>query len=201
MAIYSAAHLIQLISASADVLLIRSRASYVSIGQEPGFMESSSLIYCLLSVGKALCDIQDSWPLHPVFRNLVAGGDFVGAGGIQVCWGPTRKLIRCPGCWRRIVLQNSIGSLDLWRTSSNTKSKNIRHPEQRCFRDALCRAHVNSAAYQHTGAHCCIASLLSMMSTFFVPIGKEIGDCGGTEHLPVFWRRAFRKAFTSEKRA
>src|SRR5437660_2180516 len=33
-----------------------------------------------------------------------------------------------------------------------------------------------------------------MMSTFFVPIGKEIGDCWGTEHLQAFWRRAFRKA-------
>jgi hypothetical protein len=32
------------------------------------------------------------------------------------------------------------------------------------------------------------------MSTFFVPIGKEIGDCWGTEHLQAFWRRAFRKA-------
>src|SRR5579863_3888085 len=33
-----------------------------------------------------------------------------------------------------------------------------------------------------------------MMSTFFVPIGKEIGVCWGTEHLQVFRRRAFLKA-------
>src|ERR1700739_517742 len=33
-----------------------------------------------------------------------------------------------------------------------------------------------------------------MMSTFFVPIGKEIGDCWATEHLQAFWKRAFRKA-------
>src|SRR5260370_42431493 len=42
-----------------------------------------------------------------------------------------------------------------------------------------------------------MASLPSMMSTFLVPIGKEIGDCRGTEHLHVFWRRAFRKAVLS----
>jgi hypothetical protein len=43
--------------------------------------------------------------------------------------------------------------------------------------------------------------LPSMMSTFFVPIGKEIGDCWGTEHLPVLWGRAFRKVVAFEKRA
>src|SRR5690348_13896444 len=41
-----------------------------------------------------------------------------------------------------------------------------------------------------------------MMSTCFVLIGKEIGDCWGTEYLQFCWRRAFRKAgFTFEKRA
>src|SRR5260370_22768865 len=39
-----------------------------------------------------------------------------------------------------------------------------------------------------------MAALPSMMSTFFVPMGKEIGDCWDTEPLQAFWRRAFRKA-------
>jgi len=98
MAIYSAAHLEQLVSTSAHVLLIMSRDSCVSIGQESPFSWTLllNLLFsiCLLSVGEALCDMQDSWPLHPVFRNLIAGADFVGAGGRQVRWGSDQERYR-----------------------------------------------------------------------------------------------------------
>jgi|ERR1035437_6786974 hypothetical protein len=123
-----------------------SRDSYISLGQKLWFHGILSLIYYLhlaAIVCKALCEMQESWPLHPIFRNLVVGYDFVGAGGRHVSWGSNQETD--PLTW--------------------------------------------------------MASLPSMMSTFFVPIGKEMCDCWGTEHLQVFWRRAFRKAVTFEKRA
>src|SRR5260370_36182157 len=36
---------------------------------------------------KALCDMQESYPLHAVFRNRFAGHDLLGAGRRQVRWG------------------------------------------------------------------------------------------------------------------
>jgi hypothetical protein len=33
-----------------------------------------------IRLSKALCDRLESWPLHPVFRSLLAGDDFVGTG-------------------------------------------------------------------------------------------------------------------------
>src|SRR6267143_3301224 len=65
--------------------------------------------------------------------------------------GPTRNLIRCPGCWRRIVRQNSTASLDLWRTSSSTKSKKS-GTQSNSASVTLLAVHANSAASQHAGA-------------------------------------------------
>ena len=72
--------------------------------------------------------------------------------GDRYVGGPTRNLICCPGCWRRIVRQNSTASLDLWRTSSNTKSKKSGTQSNAASATPFGRLHVNSTASQNAGA-------------------------------------------------
>src|ERR1700736_5802493 len=98
MAIHSAAHLIQLVSARAHVLLIMSRDSFVSIGQKLRFHGSFSLIYCLHLAAIGLvrpyaayrspgpCTQSSGTPSRAMTSSAQVGDRYVG--------GPTRKLIR-----------------------------------------------------------------------------------------------------------
>jgi hypothetical protein len=95
--------------------------------------------------------MQESWPL-PVFRNLVAGDDFVGAVGRQVRWGSDHE--PDPLLWmlapnRSPELHCFVGSL---ARVQQYQIEKIRYPEQLCFRDAFGRVYVDSAASQHAGA-------------------------------------------------
>src|SRR5260370_29597618 len=93
--------------------------------------------------------MQDSWPLHPVLRNLGAGIDLVGAGGRQVCWGSNEEPDPLP--W--MLAPNHSPELHCFFGSlahvQQHQIEKIRYPEQLCFRDVLGRVHVNAAASQH----------------------------------------------------
>jgi len=132
--------------------------------------------------------------LPPVFRNLVASHDFVSAGWRQVRWRSNQETDAALDAGAE---SSSRTQLLLWISGARPAVPNRRNQApratllQRCFWP--CEREFRG--FSARGARrFCIASLPSMMSTFFGPIGKEIGDCWGTEHLPVFRGRAFRKA-------
>ena len=88
----------------------------------------------------------------PVFKNLVASDDLVGAGWRQVRWRSNQETDVLP--WmlapnRPPELHCFFGSL---AHVQQYQIEEIRHPERLCFRDAFGRVHLNSAASQHTCA-------------------------------------------------
>ncbi len=106
----------------------------------------------------------------PVFKNLVASDDLVGAGWRQVRWRSNQETDVLP--WmlapnRPPELNCFLGSL---AHVQQYQIEKIRHPEQLCFRGAFGRVHENSVASQHAGAHLLHGFVAIAMSTFFVRI-------------------------------
>src|ERR1700686_1006842 len=146
--------------------------------------------------------MQESWTLDPVFRNLVAGDELGGAGGIQVRWGSNQETDPLP--WnlapnRSPELHCFFGSL---AHVQQYQIEEIRHPEQGCFRDAFGRVHMNSAASQHAGAQCLHGFVAIDDEHVFLAHLRINRRLLGHRTPPSVLEAAFRKArVTFEKRA
>src|ERR1700758_2813802 len=96
--------------------------------------------------------MQDFWPLYPVFKNLVAGDNFIDAGRRQVRWRSNQE----PHTLTWMLAPNRSPERNCFFGSlahvQQYQIEKIRHPERLCFRDTYGRVHVNSAASQHAGA-------------------------------------------------